>query len=423
MKLSKSLALAALFAISGATLASATTTEIYITGSTAYRGSVVTAIANVLHLQGGSGVVTAAYVGSSVTGANQSIIFGPVVGGNQTVVNCSWSGSVGGLQTLTASTPLITNYMDLATYSSSATALTLGGGATAATGGLAVTGPTLEAATKPDVAMSDVFKRSTPYNLGTVTENTVGIVPFKFVASVGAPAGLTNMTPQLAQSLFKGGTTPLALFTGNSADETTTVYALGRDNDSGTRLTAFAETGVGVFTVVAQYYPYDSSANASANTTTGVVGLSGSGSTINAVNIVPASTVNGTPLVAGNGGYASGGNLATAMKAANAITPAAYFVTYLGFSDAASALSGGAKELTYNGVPFSVTAIEEGQYTFWGYEHLDYLTSLATAKKTFATSVKTQLVGGDDQLSGALVTSAAMRVSRSSDGALVSPLY
>ena len=77
----------------------------------------------------------------------------------------------------------------------------------------------------------------------------VALAGFKWVASKGAPTGLANITPQLAQALWGNGTLPLALFTSSAADEGTLVYATGRDPDSGTRATAFAESGIGVYEV------------------------------------------------------------------------------------------------------------------------------------------------------------------------------
>ena len=427
MKTITTLTAATLLAFVGVGLASAATTTIHVTGSTAYRASAITAICNVLNAQGAGGV-TAAYSGSSLTGANQSIIFGPTISGNQTIVEASFSGSVGGLQTLTGgSATAITTFPSAATYSGSATAVTLGGGNTAASGGFSISGtPTFEVATVPDLALSDVFKASTPYNLSTVTQTTVGIVPFKWLVNGSAPASLANITSQVARQLFPNGSIPLAFFTGLNADESSTIIALGRDNDSGTRLTAFAETGVGVSTVVNQSYPLNSSNQVVGNSVGGVQSVG----PITSTEIVPQSTVNGSTLVAGNGGYSSGGNLAFALGSTDSVA-STYFVTYLGTSDAKTAenlntstpVAVAARELSFNGVPFSNTAIEEGQYTFWGYEHLDNLTSASASVKSFVTSLKNQLNSGDDEVSANGITINAMNVARSSDGGTVSPLY
>ncbi len=98
---------------------------------------------------------------------------------------------------------------------------------------------------------------------GLPTGQIVGIVQFKWCAGRNIPAGLTNMTAQLARDLYGSGKAALALWTGLSTDHGTKIYAVGRDFDSGTRLTTFAETGVGAKAVVKQYFPEDGSGNVS----------------------------------------------------------------------------------------------------------------------------------------------------------------
>jgi hypothetical protein len=50
---------------------------------------------------------------------------------------------------------------------------------------------------------------------------------------------------------------------------------------------------------------------------------------------------------------------------------AAYLLTYLGTADAGNAaVIGKATELSYEGVPFSLNAIYQGQYTYWEIEHV-----------------------------------------------------
>ncbi len=227
--------LAGLLALSAAGIAHAQTV-VHLTGSTAFRASTVIAITHIL--QPG---FTYAYVGSSFTGANQQIFTGHTITNNiSVIIKTSWSGSVGGVQTVSQQLPISTWLTNSTSQST--------GGTSIATGSAIYDSPAV-----PEVCMSDGFQSSTPYPSPALIETTVGVVPFMFVRSAGAPAGLTNITPQLAQNLWLNGTNSLALFTGSSSDQGTIVYATGRNADSGTRLTAFAETGVGVFTSVVQY--------------------------------------------------------------------------------------------------------------------------------------------------------------------------
>jgi hypothetical protein len=259
--------------------------------------------------------------------------------------------------------------------------------------------------------MSDAFQVSTPfpknliltaqdgsgntYKMAKLTDNVVGVIPFNFFASKGAATagaastGITNMTPQLAQGLWPtgNGKEPLSLFTGNPADSTTFCYATGRNPDSGTRINAFAETGVGISSVVQQYVPTIS------------------GGAITSLALFPATTLyNVLPVAAGNNGESSGGNLDTDLEAA-ATNSTGYLIGYLGTSDSTTSLVGGAVQLAYNGVSLpnsgspsytfsNFSLIQNGQYTYWGYEHLDYLSTLSTTFPTaysFANAVVTEI--------------------------------
>jgi len=193
----------------------------------------------------------------------------------------------------------------------------------------------------PDFGFSDVFQASTIYT-NPLIDTKVAVLPFTWItAPGGGTAGITNMTSQIAQQLFKTGTVSLSLFSGAAGDKDTKVYALGRTDDSGTRMTAMAETNVGVSSTLHQYYPV--------------------GNPVTSYTDV------------GNSGYVSGGDLQTPMKytttAANGFN-----ASYMGISDADGTT--GATYLSHNGVLFStdeataIAQVTEGKYTFWSYEHL-----------------------------------------------------
>jgi hypothetical protein len=236
----------------------------------------------------------------------------------------------------------------------------------------------------------------------------VGVVQFKFVASNSAPAGLTNITSQNARDLFSTGKMALSLFTGAIADEGFTIYATGRDFDSGTRLTALAEIGLGAQAAVKQYQPKKGGVLA----TTCCGTLDGPPFTI-----WPAGSVNGVPYGIGNGGYNSGSELTGGI--ANSTNGSNAFVTYLGLSDAATAVGNGAHELTYNGTPYSQTAVQEGQYTFWGYQHLYYRDSTPAGIKTIADKLALQIFNTD----APAPHYSDMKVSRVIDGGVVTQLF
>ena len=235
-------------------------TEMYVTGSTAFRGNTHTAIQNIFD----AGTCTFAYLdnaGGTATISNTSAaIFKGNISGVATTIESHWSGSEGGIQTVAGSPNFTVSFFDLNTP-------TLPAPGNKLPNGTALTNNHI-----PDVAMSDTFQSTSlfhgtvngiPYQNLNKTRKTaglpagqiVGVVQFKFVASTSAPGGLTNMSSQNARNIFANGHIPLSMFSGALADEVFTVYAAGRDIDSGTRLTALAETGLGALSLVKQYEP------------------------------------------------------------------------------------------------------------------------------------------------------------------------
>jgi len=151
--------------------------------------------------------------------------------------------------------------------------------------------------------------------------------------------------------------------------------------------------------------------------------------TIAGLNGVPAESIDGYTMPYADGGYYSGGNLATGMSTAFASgVTNTVVMTLLGVSDAKSALTATGTNrqvavlMAYNGVTFNPvtpnpTAIYEGQYTFWSYEHLFYKGS-ATNLSTVASGLETQMNGTNqiDKLSSGNVTLSLMNVTRTGDG-------
>jgi hypothetical protein len=466
------LAAAALLALSSASLASAQTGTFHVTGSTAYRVADVTAE---VALCGGSNA-KATFYGSSLTGANYSVVTNST--GTLKFENY-FNGSIAGDTALVAPVtlpfPSATDFPPTATVTAGSAPASAGVAGTPATGGTAKAAPTNNSTLAPyatdphapDIAFSDVFfdtaqqilQNATPANNNTpsggTTGNIVGIVPFVFVTNASTDVtditGL-SMDPQKFTFLWENGTAPLSFFTGKNADETKVVYAMGRDIDSGTRSTALSETGYGlngsqiVTTGVEQYYAFNNSTSATNDNNTanadptGIAGFSATsgvigddstaGTTIGFLGLVPQESVPGDNyfMGEGDGGYFSGGNLATALSAKFSIS-ATVVMTYLGVSDATTALKSTQPQtatlMAYNGytfVPNSPSAansslIYEGQYTFWGYEH-EYFTSTAS---TVAGDLKTELNTGIDELSSNNVTFNSMEVSRQDDGQNVQP--
>ena len=166
---------------------------INITGSTAFRSVVHNSILAAMNGE------SYAYTGTSFTGASQAIFVGTVPGiSGTTTVRTSWSGSASGIRDVAQANNV--NFLPI--------------GTTVSPGGTASTPTGTDPATAK-FALSDVFQASTIFTSPALQNANVAVVPFVFVANNGAPAGLTNVTPQLAEALYSTAFLPLSLFTGN----------------------------------------------------------------------------------------------------------------------------------------------------------------------------------------------------------------
>ena len=474
MKSLKTLVVASVVALTGAGFASAQQV-VHVTGSTAFRVADVTAEVDYLNATyGGS---TAAYSGSSLTGANTSII---VANGTTPAIifENSFNGSIAGDEAVAAVGSKL-SFPSYAAYTGSYSATVSGSSTAAASGGFSASSLPASDTVYADISFSDVSGATAENVINEATTSaysftdygsTVGVVPFTFVAnattdvtdfgSTGTFTSTTsspftyatatvaaNVTPQSFARLWSAGTLNTSkkhpeIFTGNASDSSYTIYALGRDIDSGTRGTALAETGYpikgngakAVTQGVVQYFPLDSSS--------AVVG-NASNAAIASFEIVPPQTVDGISLTNGNGGYNSGGKLAEALSDTFSGLSKTVEISYLGTSDAYNALTNQAGAtagqpallLSYNGVSFNpagssttkgyatttdLNKIYNGTYTFWSYEHVLYNNNNSYDPTSLVTSLVNQLVSdGVDQLSAAGVHATSMLVSRTDDGLLV----
>jgi len=431
MKTFKSLTLGAIALFCVATVNAQT--DVYITGSTAFRSAATVAIKNIFDA---APAVQVAYSNNATTptGANQVIYVGNI-GTVPYAIHTSWSGSEAGIQTVAGAPTFNVNFLPDSTCPANCS--NYPGTAVAAGSDAHV----------PQVAFSDTFQSTSQFRSGvtlggatyaSLTEATgtsaghgspVGIVVFKWCADNGAT--ISNITSQQARSLYANGRRPLALFSGLNADEGKIVVALGRNPDSGTRLTALAETGLGALSTVNQFQP-QTSANVLVNNVT---------QTVSKFVVWPAETINNVPVTSFHSGYASGGDLSKAMRAVTtnpvAVTVGATTgnyapanitrIAYLGASDADSNLLNAGSpppgvELDYNGVHLGVFAdygtanvITEGQYTFWSFEHVLYNAStIPAAVKTAADTLATDLHDTDSP-----VLLSEMRATRATDGSTV----
>jgi hypothetical protein len=417
---------ATLVALAVASIASAQV-NIKVTGSTAYRKADYFAIVNSLN---NPQIATTAASGGDMTGAAQSVIVGTGKSGTtyagQTVtVQTAFAGSVGGinavvnsLSTIPAGTvpafPSNATWLLASNITSATPIATVNEGAGTITGfsTVSATSANSDPGSAPVATFSDSFQSSSPFPSPALNDENptglgVGVVQFYWVKENDTgntvAADLTNITALQANLLLAAGELPLSFFTGVSADSSTDVVLVGRNNDSGTRLDTEAE----------------------ASSSAGAFGFGQSTENQFQPTLDTTGKVNGVNNV-GDAGYSSGGNVATALKgiqASGALDDSGnkfIFVGYVGKSDKNTAIAGGATVLNYNGVPYTSDAVVEvGQYSFWAYEHLYFKSGLSATQQGFLKAVGTQLRTVEAPQSG--IPIASMSVHRAIEGGAVSP--
>lgn len=402
-KITKLLAALLAMAFIGDAVAQSSPVVVKLTGSTAYRNQIHAAIAHLFGAGGTGTVVTPpltggaefGHSGASFLGSSYSIFRG-TLNGQDVIIKAAWSGSTGGIQSVSNS--LLVGFLpDNATTSAAGTA-------SLSTGSLVQE--------VPDISIADTFQSTTPFTANLLDESPnspVGIIPFVWVAGRGAPAGLSNITPQLAKALFGNGSLPLALFTNNPADQTQSVFAIGRDPDSGTRAVSFSESTIGANSSVTQYQPLPAPV------------LNG---TTTSQQPWPAGTTStGIQLDAGQGGYTSGGTLSVALTTDTTALNGVYvsYVSAVG-SDLATVTGNGGKILSYNGETLTLGTFDEiknGSYSFWSYCKVFYRPTTPTTIKAVADAIAGRVRDVDANIKD----DNTMTVSRQDDGGPITPKY
>ncbi len=388
---------------------------IRLTGSTAFRAGAHKAIIAMMGGETNCKIAHGAIVGNtsntqtSYESADYSIIRGTATSiSGVTTVQCTWTGSATGVKDVAQGNSL----SFIPTTALPAT----NGYANAAVSQV----PTQTTTAK--FAFSDVYQVSTPTPTPALQDNRLAVIPFCFVANKGT-TGITNMTQQLSRALWNNGSQYKKQFTGDplasGADDL--VLAIGRDNGSGTRISQLAETKYGVFLPVQQWKLVS----------TGAVG---SGSIVSA-QTWPLNDGVGSG-AEGNGGYSSGSTIRNFMSMTSSSInlldatggdagtglPVS-LITWLGITDANTAVTNGAVRLSYEGVTYDGTnpaLIYQGLYTAWGYLHVYTPSGLTTDEGQFKTNLSTQFDNAT-VLGSAGLRISQMVVGRGSDGATVNP--
>jgi hypothetical protein len=330
----KILTLSTLLGLLGAIPLQAAQKDIYITGSTAFRANTYNAIKALYG--GGFG---SEWPNPGASGNSQWTMTGSmgIFPGDTVTVHANFTGSVQGIYSLY-------NHSDTKVYFAGTADATL----------------TTNTAT---VALSDVDSISTSYPLDPASyrELYVAIQPFLWVRNTAASTSITNVSFQQLQSFMPLGKIKLSYFTGDIVnDSSKNIWLVNRSLDSGTRVTAYADSYVSGSPIV--YYWNTNAALYGGKTNQFVV----------------ATNYLGPALF--SYGYVGGGDVVNAMNLATTNAMA-----YLGISDSKN-VNGGQNVLAYDGaypssdiktgsaIPAapSFDYVRNGQYSFWAYECLDY---------------------------------------------------
>jgi hypothetical protein len=343
---------------------------VYLTGSTAFRSIAYNALSDNAGDAGavfdsGSVTVTALY-GSGTANKCPYMLFHGNIGGTPTYVDCAWSGSEAGIGSAANVTIQNTDRTGAnIPLAGSPEQWLKADGTVTGSGSTNPPASFLEASShQTDLAQADTSQAVslTPSTSVAATQlkdyGTEGIVPFTWAKNYNtSPSSqwthLTNIN--IAQAFIEfGAPQPAGFFTGNTADDTETVYLVGRNKGSGTRANVLSYAGYGTTTSVQQFSV-------------------GGG-------VQPGDPTTGLVLQSeANNGYESGGGVAGALNINGSSGQADPFINgntgwiaigYLGTSDALSLTGTTSQWLTESGVLESDGAVEEGQYSFWGHEHL-----------------------------------------------------
>jgi hypothetical protein len=373
-------ALVALGIVSLAGVAQANTV-IYLTGSTAARALIFTAATTPGQIFTGGGTVVSS--GSNTgNGANTIVYEGTMAGITGTVdLDCSFTGSEAGIaavagqvvkQTVNTSATPISGIAPNSNVNLPGipTSFLVGPGWTTSST-LPIAGDGRGVST-PDLTMADTSQAVSQTSAATfplVDYGIVGIVPFTIMkgyqsAPDAAYTDLVNVTTaELNQNLSAGDLYNANNYTGVAADSSDGVAIVGRNLGSGTRANSLLAFNYGINTAVDQF------AFNVTYTAAGVLTFNGSYGP--AANNVLWETV--------NDGFDSGGNVQKELNV-DGSGQSVVLLGYLGTSDAFAALGGSAGTfpanagsaipLPYNGVYEGDTAVIEGNYPYWGEEHL-----------------------------------------------------
>ena len=379
------------------TAGSASANVTYLSGATSFEAITDAALTNFVAANNGARVAW----DNATLGKETNEIFTWGSSSPTNLILVHWTGSENVIQALAAplASPVTLNYL-----------------ATNATG-LSTNTTNLKS---PQVALYDNYQSTSIFNgtgagdsknYSTILNDTVVAAEgYVIIANTNWPiARATNITSAQVRELYAAGAVPLVYITGNQADTNSSVFAVGRNIDGGTRTVLLNESGIGVKSKIVQYqftatnsitpYPIETIDGISS----GRLGNSGY-STDGALRGIF------TNVLAGGAGIDQSGNWAGYAGGSN------YLVGYTSIHNATG--SPGIVQLNYNGVAPTTANIQNGTYSLWAFAHVGVSPNFADATATnIGTSLANIILGFSSSALGAGNSALSdLQVTRDTDG-------
>jgi len=436
MKISKfTAALIGLGVISVAGVVQAANPVVYLAGASALRSTLyaaATAPGIIFDAPHAGAVVSAA---PNNTSTSTYIVFEGPINGVTVDISVFWTGAEAGVADVAGNT--LTQTLNNPNFPAGAngtypvpgvpgTFLTQSSGWTTTSALSGISGAPATA----DLALDDTSQAVslTPKSLFNLKDyGAIAVVPFSFLKGYektpdAAWNDVVNVTTAQINQVYSGPI-PANYVTGVSADSIDQVAITGRNLSSGTRVNALLTAQYGVTTPV-DHWAYDVNYN-----TAGVLAAGTSYASPGALTEI------------GNDGFNSSGTAAAQLNF-DGTGSGTVLIEPLAVPDAASSHSptaGGASTyLSYNGVYESDSAVENGSYTFWGYEHIfgtvgqsssseagQVGTAIVAGIKSYLTSngsgTATGAVGPTYTAQSSLIPIPLLQITRSGDGGFPAP--
>lgn len=237
-----------------------------------------------------------------------------------------------------------------------------------------------------DLAFSDVYPASASPSIAAsafAQRVEVGVVGFVF-AKNNALIGITNITREQAVLLMAAsgdGGMPASYLGGIGLGAANPVYLIGRDSGSGTRISVEKD-----------------------------------------INFIGSPNLWATN---GDGTYSLIAGLTSGGTVAKNIAGGTQAIGYVGLADFAT-ITSVATALSYNGIPYSHSAVASGMYPIWGYEHLVSKIGMSANQQTLRDKLVGSITNAAYQssaiYSNSFVRLSDMQVRRGADGGTISSL-